>query len=108
MTAWAQGPQLAGEGHQKLVLAIGAADAGDTLVEDAAVEVAMDCGLHTAAQVTVGGLKALLVGQEEALEVVGQSPVEDRALGSPGAVDANVGRGATRLHSTKGRRNRRP
>jgi hypothetical protein len=39
--------------------------------------------------------------------VVGQSAVEDGALGSPGAVDASVGRGATRLHSNQWRRNRR-
>jgi hypothetical protein len=49
MTAWAQGPQLAGEGHQKLVPAVGAADSRHTVVEDAAVEEAPDRGLHTAA-----------------------------------------------------------
>ena len=97
MAAWTKAPQLAGEGHQKLVPAIGAADAGDTLVEDAAVEVAMDREFHTAAQITMGGLEALLVDQEEALEVVGES-----------AVDAYVGRGVTPLHSNKGSRNRRP
>ena len=108
MAAWTKAPQLAGEGHQKLMPAIGAADAGDTLVEDAAVEVAMDREFHTAAQITMGGLEALLVDQEEALEVVGESAVEDGALGSPGAVDAYVGRGVTPLHSNKGSRNRRP
>jgi hypothetical protein len=68
----------------------------------------MDREFHTAAQITMGGLEALLVDQEEALEVMGQCAVQDGALGSPGAVDACRGRGATRLHSNKGRRNRRP
>ncbi len=36
----------------------------------------MGCGLHTTAQMAVGGLKALLVDQQEALEVVGQSAIE--------------------------------
>ena len=78
------------------------------LVENPAVEISMDGGLHTVAQIAVGELEALLVDQKEALEVVGQGAVENRALGSPGAVDAFVGRGATRLHSNQGRRKPRP
>jgi hypothetical protein len=61
MTAWTKAAQPAGEGHQKLVPALRAADAGHTLVEDPAVEVAIDRGLHTAAQMAVGGLEKLLV-----------------------------------------------
>ncbi|MGB5888398.1 MAG: hypothetical protein WBH75_00345 [Thermoanaerobaculia bacterium] len=49
MTAWTKAAQLAGEGDQKLVPAVGTADAGQTLVEDPAVEIAIDGGLHTAA-----------------------------------------------------------
>jgi hypothetical protein len=84
-----------------------AADVRHTLVEDPTVEIAIDGGLHATAQIAMGGLEALFLSQQEAVEVMGESTVEDAALGSPGAVGASVGRGATRLHSNQWRRNRR-
>ena len=77
----AQAPELAGEGDEELVPAIRAAHPGDALVEDAAVEIAVDRRLHTGAQVSMSALKSLLVEDQETLEVVGERPVEDRALG---------------------------
>ena len=47
--------------------AIRAAHAGDALVEDAAIEIAVDRRLHAAAQVAVILLEALLVDEQEAI-----------------------------------------
>jgi len=69
VAARAQAPELAGEGDQELVAALRAAHPGDPQVEDAAVEIAVDRRLDAAAQVAVGGEKALLVATHEVLEV---------------------------------------
>jgi len=90
MTARAQAPELAGEGDQELMAAIGTAHPGDAVVDDAPVEVAVECRLHTAAQVAVGRLEALFAGEKEALGVVGQGPVEDRPLGMARAIDLDT------------------
>jgi hypothetical protein len=104
----AKAPELAGEGDEELVSAIRAAHAGDAVVEDAAVEITVNGRLHAAAQVAVTRLKALLVDEQEALEVMREGPVEDRALGMARSIDLGTCRGFGRLHSTEGRRNRRP
>lgn len=106
MAAWAQAPELAGEGDQELMAAVRAAHPGDTVVENPAVEVAVDRRLHAAAQVAVSCLEAFLVDEQEALEVVGQGPIEHRALGMARAMDPGTRRGCCRLHSKEGRRNR--
>ena len=92
LAAWAQAPQLAGEGHQELVAALRAPGPGDTLDEDTAVEAAVDRRLNAALEVAAGPLKSLLIDQEKALKGVGQSPVEDRSLGSPGGNRRECGR----------------
>jgi len=89
-------------------IATRAAHAGDAVVEDAAVEITVNGRLHAAAQVAVTRLKALLVDEQEALEVMREGPVEDRALGMARSIDPGTCRGFGRLHSTEGRRNRRP
>ena len=71
VAARAEPPELAGEGDQKLVSALRAAHPGDTLVEDAAIEVAMDCRFDAAAQIAVGVAEAFLVHLDEVLEMVG-------------------------------------
>ena len=71
VAAGAQAPELAGEGDEELVPAIRAAHPGDALVEEAAIEVAVDCRLDAATQITVGVKEALLIDTEEVLEVVG-------------------------------------
>ena len=63
--------------------AIRAAHPGGAVVENAAVEVAMDRLLHAVTQVSVGPLKSLVVDEKEALEVMGEGPIEDRALRMP-------------------------
>ena len=88
--------------------AIRAADAGEAMVEDAAVEVAVDSRLHAAAQVAVGCLETLFVDEDKALEVAGKGPVEDRALGMARAIKLGTRCGFDRLHSKEGRRNRVP
>ena len=91
--------------------AIRAAHAGDAVVDDAAVEITVNGRPHAAAQVAVTRLKALLVDEQEALEVMREGPVEDRALGMARSIDLGTCRGFRgfgRLHSTEGRRNRRP
>ncbi len=53
--------------------AVRAAHPGDALVEDAAVEVAVDGCLDAAAEVAVGGLEALLVEEEEPFELLARA-----------------------------------
>jgi len=68
--------------------------------------VALDRRLHAVAQVTMARLEALFVDEKEALEVVGQGPVEHRALGTARVVDPGTRRDCNRLHPEEGRRNR--
>ncbi len=89
VAARAQAPELAGEGDQELMPAVRAAHPGDALVEDAAVEVAVDRRLDAASQVAVGVPETLLIHLDEVLEVQGEGPVEDRALG----MARSIGRG---------------
>ena len=93
---------------RKLVPAIRAAHPGDALVEDAAIEGAVDCRLDAATQIAVGGKEALLIDTEKVLEVMGEGPVEDRALGMAPAIDLSTRSRCDRLHSEERRRNRRP
>ncbi len=87
VAAWAQAPELAREGDQELMPAVRAAHPGNTLVEDAAVEVAVYRRLDAAAQIAAGVEEALFIHLDEVLEVMGQSAVEDRALGTTWAID---------------------
>jgi hypothetical protein len=57
------------------VPALWAAQPGDALVKDAALEVAMDRRFNAATQVAVGVAEALLIHLDEVLEMVGQSAV---------------------------------
>ena len=95
----AQAPELAGEGDQKLVAAVRAAHPGDALVEDAAIEVTVDRRLDVATQIAVGVEETLLIHLDEVLEMVGQSAVEDRVLGTARAIDARTRSCGGRLHS---------
>jgi hypothetical protein len=99
MTARAQPPELAGERDEKLVPALRAAHPGDALVEDAAIEIAVDCRLDAGSQVSVTSLKSRLICTQESLEVVGECPVEEGALGMVRTVDAGSCSRCDRLHS---------
>ena len=90
MAAGAEASELAGEGDQELMATLRAAHPGDAVAENAAVEVAVDHWLNAAPKVAVGALKSLLVDQKEALEAVGESPIEDRALGMARAIDSGT------------------
>ena len=81
VAAWAQAPKLAGEGDEEIVPAVGAAHTGDSLVENAAIEIAVDRWLDAAAQVAVLFLEVLLVDEQEAFEVLRRSSIENRAFG---------------------------
>lgn len=63
-------------------MAVRTAHPGATLVENAAVEIAVNRRLDATTQVAVGVAEALLIHLDEALEMVGQGAVEDRALGT--------------------------
>jgi len=102
----AQAPELAGEGDQKLVAAVRAAHPGDALVEDAAIEVTVDRRLDVATQIAVGVEETLLIHLDEVLEMVGQSAVEDRVLGTARAIDARTRSCGNRLHPEGRRRDR--
>ncbi len=78
---------------------IRAAHPCDALIEDTAIEVAVDCRLDAATQIAVGVKEALLIDTEEVLEVVGEGPVEDRALGMAWAIDLSTRSRCDRLHS---------
>jgi hypothetical protein len=99
VAARAQTPELAGEGDQELVPAVRAADPGDALVEDAAIEVAVDCRLDAGSQVAVTSLEPRLICAQEPLEVVSECPVEEGVLGMARAVDAGSCSRCDRLHS---------
>jgi len=81
VAARAQSPELAREGYEELVPAVGAAHTGDSVVNDAAIEIAVDRWPDAAAQVAMLLLKLLLVDEQEAFEVLRKSPVENRAFG---------------------------
>jgi hypothetical protein len=76
-----------------------AAHPGDALVEDAAVEVAVDRRLDTASQVAVGVTETLLIHLDDVLEVQGEGPVKDCVLGVVWAIDAGTRCGGEQLHS---------
>jgi len=61
VAAGTQAPELAREGDEELVPAIRAAHPSNALVEDAAIEVAVDCRLDAATQIAVGVKEALLI-----------------------------------------------
>ena len=61
--------------------AVRAAHSGDAVVEDAAIEIAVDRWLDAAAQVAVLFLEVLLVDEQEAFEVLRESSIENRAFG---------------------------
>ncbi len=88
--------------------AIRAAYPGDAVVEDAAVEVAMDRRFDAAAQVAMGVEEPLLIHPDEVLEMMGQSAVEDRALGTTWAIDLRARSCRDCLHPEGRRRNRLP
>jgi hypothetical protein len=67
------------------VAAVRAADPGDALVEDAAVEIAVDRRLDAATQITVGVKEPLLIHLDEVLEVLGEG--EDGIGGGDLAVE---------------------
>jgi hypothetical protein len=79
--------------------AVRAAHPGDALVEDAAVEVAVDRRLDAAAKVAVRVAETLLIHLDEVLVVQGQGPVKDRALGMTCAIGARARICGGRLHS---------
>ena len=67
--------------------AVGTTHSGHALVEDAAIEVAVDGRLDTATQVAVAVAGALLVQPEGVPKVIGESPPKDRPLGTAWAID---------------------
>ena len=79
--------------------AIRAAHPGDTLVQDAAIEIAVNGRLDATTQIAVGGKETVLVGAQEVLEVMGESPVEDRALGTAWSIDLGTRPRGNSLHS---------
>jgi len=58
----------------------------------------MDRRLDTAAQVAVAVAETLFIHPNETLEVVGKSPIEDRPLGTAGAIDTRARSCGYRLH----------
>ena len=65
----AQTPELAREGDEELVSTVWAAHTGDSVVEHAAIEIAVDRGQDAAAQEAMLLLKLPLVDEQEAFEV---------------------------------------
>ena len=100
----AEAAQLAGEGDQDVVPALGAVRSRRAVGEDAAIEVAVDRGRDRAAQVAVRGLEALLLDAEKALELVGKRPVWQRALRPARAVEPGAWRGGGHLLCVQRRR----
>lgn len=68
----------------------------------------MDGWLHQAAQVAVARLEALLVDEQEALEVVGEGPIEDRALRMSRAIDLGARNASALGRYRAGREESRP
>ena len=56
------------------------------LREDPTVEIPMSRPLHASPQPTVRALETLLVDLQEAIEMMNQRPIQDRALRVPGSV----------------------
>ena len=77
---------LAGEGHEHLVVAVGAADAGEALVQVAALEKGLHAALDDRAPEAVLGRKPLVVDLLEGLEMLVQQPPQVGGLGIAGAV----------------------
>ena len=61
--------------------AVRASHSGDAVVNDAAIEIAVDRWPYAAQQVAVLFLEVLLADEQEAFEVLRKSPVENRAFG---------------------------
>ena len=77
----AHSPKLAREGDEEIVPAVRTSHPSDAVLEDAAIEIAVDGWLDAAAQDAMLLLKLLLVDEQEAFEVLRESSIENRAFG---------------------------
>ena len=62
VAARAQAPELAGEGDQELVPTVRTTHPGDALIEDAAIEIAVNRRLDAATQIAVSVCAARIAG----------------------------------------------
>ena len=79
-------PSLAGEGHEHLVGAVGAADAGEALMQIAALEEGRYAVFDDGAPEAVLGRKPLVVDLLEGLEMLVQQPPQVGGMGVTGPV----------------------
>ncbi len=77
--------------------ALGAVRPRDSVGEDAAVQVSVDGFFDRSSEVPVGPLEAVFVDPEKALEFGRERPIEHRALGPAGAVEAGARSGGGHL-----------
>jgi hypothetical protein len=75
MAGGAEVPAFAREGQEILVATVLALDAGETIVEDAAIKIAVDHLLHIRAEETVLGGKALVIDLLKFLKMILNAPV---------------------------------
>jgi len=84
---WAGAALLAGEGHEHLVGAVGAAHAGEAFAQITALEVGLDGVADDGAPEAVLGREALVVDALELVEVSGGDAPEAGGLRVAGAVE---------------------
>ena len=76
---WTEPPILAGKGHQQLIVASSAADAGEAVAEEFAAQVALKFGANEARQFTAG--IALLRFGEEGSQIFADDAMEQSLFG---------------------------
>ena len=101
VTAGAEVARLAAEGNEELGLAALADDAGETVLEDAAVEEALQSSPGDVAQAPVLGLEAFFVDADEGVEEIFEQPVQRRLARSPRPVDGALDDGHGRMASSE-------
>ena len=83
-------PALAGEGHQPVVAALRAVDAGEAVVQDATAQESLEFALDEPGHVAV----EVLAARQKPWQVLGQAHVEDHVLGFPALVGGKAGHAA--------------
>jgi len=91
MAGGAESPGPAGKHDEPLLPALGTPDSGKPAARVAAVQVALDDFLNDRPEEAVLLLEAALVFSQEALQMMEDHPVEDRALRMPGTIDSRQG-----------------
>ena len=76
---WTEPPILAGKGHQQLIVASSAADAGEAVAEESAAQVALKLGANEARQFTAG--IPILGFDEKGRQVFADDAVEQSLFG---------------------------